>query len=94
MLEIKDCKPKNISDYKDDVIEQIVSATNIFRQKNIITTHRVYGIVSIPRSKVSFNNTIFGMPPEYKSLKKQYNILFAAANIIEIKDNSVVRCYE
>lgn len=34
------------------------------------------------------------MPPEYKSLKKQYNILFAAANIIEIKDNSVVRCYE
>lgn len=33
MLEIKDCKPKNISSYKDDVIEQIISATNIFRQK-------------------------------------------------------------
>lgn len=94
MLEIKDCKPKNISDYKDDVIKQIVSATSIFRQKNIITTHKVYGVVSIPRSKVSFNNTIFGMPPEYKSLRKQYKILFAAANLIEIKDNTVLKCYE
>lgn len=94
MLEIKDCKPKNISDYKDDVIEQIVSTTNIFRQKNIITTHRVFGVVSIPRSKVSFNNTIFGMPPEYKSLKKQHKILFAASNMIEIKDNTTIKCYE
>lgn len=94
MLEIKDCKPKNISSYKDDVIEQIVSATNIFRQKRIITTHRIYGVVSIPKSKVSFNNTIFGMPPEYKSLKKQHKILFAASNMIEIKDNTVIKCYE
>ncbi len=94
MLEIKDCKPKNISSYKDDVIEQIISATNIFRQKNIITTHKVYGVVSIPRSKVSFNNTIFGMPPEYKSLKKQHKILFAASNVMEITDNSAIKCYE
>lgn len=94
MLEIKDCKPKNISDYKDDVIEQIISATNIFRQKNIITTHKVYGVVAIPRCKISFNNTIFGMPPEYKSHKKQYKILFAAANNIEITDNSTIKCFE
>ncbi len=94
MLEIKDCKPKNISSYKDDVIEQIISATSIFRQKNIITTHKVYGVVSIPRSKVSFNNTIFGMPPEYKSLKKQHKILFAASNVMEITDNSAIKCYE
>lgn len=94
MLEIKDCKPKNISSYKEDVIEQIISATNIFRQKNIITTHKVYGVISIPRSKVSFNNTIFGMPPEYMSLKKQHKILFAASNVIEITDNSAIKCYE
>lgn len=94
MLEIKDCKPKNISSYKEDVIEQIISATNIFRQKNIITTHKVYGVISIPRSKVSFNNTIFGMPPEYMSLKKQHKILFSASNVIEITDNSAIKCYE
>ena len=94
MLEVKDCKPKNISDYKDDVIEQIISTTSIFRQKNIITTHKVYGMVSFPKSKVSFNNTIFGMPPEYTRLKKQHKILFAAANKIEIKDNSTIKCFE
>lgn len=94
MLEIKDCKPRNISNYKDDVIEQIISTTNIFRQKNIITTHKVYGIVAIPRCKVSFNNTIFGMPPDYMSLKKQHKILFAAGNVIQITDNSTMKCYE
>lgn len=94
MLEIKDCKPKNISSYKDDVIEQIISATNIYRQKNIITNHKVYGVVSIPRKKVSFNNTIFGMPPEYTSLMKQHKIFFAASNVIEITDNSSIKCYE
>lgn len=94
MLEIKDCKPKNISDYKDDVIQQIISVTNIFRKKNIITSHKVYGIVSIPRCKVSFNNTIFGMPPEYKSLKKKHKILFAATNAMEITDNSIIKYFE
>lgn len=94
MLEIKDCKPKNISAYKDDVIEQIISTTNIFRSKNIITTHKVYGVVSFPRNKVSFNNTIFGMPPEYKKLKKQHNILFAGVNKIEIVNDSTLRYTE
>lgn len=94
MLEIKDCKPKNITEYKDDVIEQIISVTNIFRQKHIITDHKVYGVISMPRKKVSFNNTIFGMPPEYTRLKRQHKILFAAANYIEIKDNISIMCYE
>jgi len=69
LLEIKDCKPKNISVYKNDVIEQIISTANIFRNKNIITSHKVYGVVSFPKSKTSFNSTIFGMPPDYTSLK-------------------------
>ena len=94
MLEIKDCKQKNISTYKDDVIEQIISTTDIFRQKNIITTHKVYGVISFPRSKMSFNNTIFGMPPMYKELKRRHNILFAAANKISINDSSSIKCIE
>lgn len=39
MLEIKDCKPKNISDYKDDVVQQIISVTNIFVKK--ISLHHI-----------------------------------------------------
>lgn len=94
MLEIKDCKPKNISSYKDDVIDQIISTTDIFRSKNIISTHKVYGIISFPRNKVSFNNTIFGMPPEYMRLKKKHKILFVATNEIEIQNNSGIKYYE
>lgn len=94
MLEIKDCKPKNISTYKNEVINQIISTTDIFRGKHIITSHKVFGLISFPRAKVSFNNTIFGMPPEYKTLKKQYNILFVATNRIEIVDNSKIRYCE
>lgn len=94
MLEIKDCKPRNISEYKEKVIEQIVSATNIFRRKHIITSHKVYGIIAIPKKKVSFNNTIFGMPPNYTELKRKHKILFAAANQVFIIDDTKIRCVE
>lgn len=94
MMEIKDCKPKNIRDYKDKAIDQIVASTTIYRSKNIITSHRVYGIISMPRCKVSFNNTIFGMPPKYKELKKAHNILFAATNQIIIINDIKLKCKE
>ena len=94
MMEIKDCKPKNISNYKDKVVDQIVSATNIYRSKNIITSHKVYGIIAMPRCKVSFNSTIFGMPPMYKELKKKHKILFAATNQVIIVDDTKIKCIE
>lgn len=94
MFEIKDCKRGNIVEYKDKAISQIVSATEIFRQKRIITSHRVYGLISIPKSKLSFNNTIFGMPPEYKKLWKMYKIGFAATNNIEIENDIMIRFKE
>lgn len=94
MMEIKDCKPKHISEYKDKVVDQIVSATNIYRSKNIITSHKVYGIIAMPRCKVSFNSTIFGMPPIYKELKKKHKILFAATNQVIIVDDTNIKCIE
>lgn len=94
MVEIKDCKPNQIREYKDKVISQIVSATMIFRKRNIITTHNVYGIISIPRMKVSFNNTIFGMPPTYAALKRKHKILFAAANKVFIINDTQLKYIE
>ena len=35
-VEIKDCKSKNISEYKDKVKTQIISTVQIFRDKGII----------------------------------------------------------
>lgn len=91
MLEIKDCKPKNISKYKDVARGQIISTAKYFRDKNIITSHKVYGVLSFPRSKVSFDSTIFGMPPDYKRLKKEYNIAFLASNVVEIVDDTRIK---
>lgn len=92
LMEIKDCKSKNISRYKEKVIEQIVSTANIYRSKNIITSHKVYGIVAMPKCKVSFNDTIFGMPPNYMELKKKHNILFLATNHVRIVSDTAIKC--
>lgn len=94
LLEIKDCKPKNVSVYREKVISQIISSAELLRNRNIITTHKVYGVVSMPRTKTSFNSTIFGMPPDYTSLKRKHNILFAATNKIEIVDNKKIKFTE
>ena len=44
--------------------------------------------------KVSFNNTIFGMPPIYKELKKKHKILFAATNHIVIVNDTQIKFLE
>lgn len=86
-VEIKDCKSKNISVYKDKVKAQIISTTQIFRDKGIIDGQRIYGIISFPRrNKVSFNQTIFDDVTDYKKLHQKYNIRFLATNCIFIVD--------
>lgn len=87
-VEIKDCKAKNISVYKDKVKSQIISTVQIFRDKGIIEGHqRVYGIISFPRrNKVSFNQTIFDDAAEYKKLYQKYKICFFPTNNVYIVD--------
>lgn len=85
-VEIKDCKAKNISVYKDKVKSQIISTVQIFRDKGIIEgCQRVYGIISFPRrNKASFNQTIFDDVTEYKKLYKKYRISFFPTNDVFI----------
>lgn len=85
-VEIKDCKAKNISVYKDKVKSQIISTIQIFRDKGIIEgCQRVYGIISFPRrNKASFNQTIFDDVTEYKKLYKKYRISFFPTNDVFI----------
>lgn len=85
-VEIKDCKPKNISVYKDKVKEQIISTTQIFRDKDIMgKRQRAYGIISFPRkNKISFNQTIFDDVTEYKALYQKYKIHFLPTNHVSI----------
>lgn len=86
-VEIKDCKSKNISVYKDKVKTQIIYTVQIFRNKGIIEKQRVYGIISFPRkNKVSFNQTIFDDATEYKKLHQKYKIRFLPTNCVSIID--------
>lgn len=84
-VEIKDCKSKNISEYKDKVKTQIISTVQIFRDKGIIEKQRVYGVISFPRrNKVAFNQTIFDDATEYKKLYKKYKVHFLQTNCVSI----------
>lgn len=87
-IEIKDCKLKNIIDFKDKAKEQIKSTVHEFRKHNIIDKKKsVYGIISFPRkTKIAFDQTIFDDYTEYKRLFKSEKIRFFATNQIVITD--------
>ncbi len=90
-VEIKDCKPKNISVYKQKAKEQVISTVQIFRGNGILNKQSIYGIISIPRkNKVSFNQTIFDDPSEYKKLYHQYKIHFFPTNCICIINGKTI----
>lgn len=90
-LEIKDCKPKNIVQYKDKTKEQIISTVRLFREKGILSSGRIYGLISFPRrKKVAFDQTIFEDVTAYKRLYKTEHIHFFAVNEIVVNDKSVL----
>lgn len=89
MLEVKDCKPKNMVNYRNKAINQIVSVTKVFRKQKIITNHKVHGIIAIPQHKMAFDHTIFGLPSDYKELREKYHIHFAATNKISIERTGI-----
>ncbi len=90
-LEIKDCKVKNIAQYKDKTKQQIISTVRLFKRKGILASCRIYGIISFPRrKKVAFDQTIFEDITEYKRLYKTEHIHFFATNEIIANDAFVL----
>lgn len=86
-VEIKDCKSKNIVEWKDKVKEQIINVVRLFINDHIIDKQRIYGIISFPRrNKVSFDQTIFDDYTEYKKLFKEERIHFIASNNVTIEN--------
>lgn len=84
-LEIKDCKPKNIAGYKEEVKKQIILTVELFRQKGVIKSQAVYGIISFPRRKAAFDQTIFEDYTEYKKLYESEKIRFLATNHVIVR---------
>lgn len=91
-LEIKDCKVKNIAQYKDKTKEQIISTVRLFRKKGILSSSdRIYGLISFPRrKKVAFDQTIFEDITEYKRLYKAEHIHFFATNQVIVNDKATL----
>lgn len=90
-LEIKDCKVKNLSRYKDKTKQQIISTVRMFRKKGLLDSCRVYGIISFPRhNKVGFDQTLFEDITEYKRLYKAEHIRFFASNDVIANSTSTL----
>lgn len=90
-VEIKDCKPKKISEYKDKALSQILSSARLFRDNGIVDkTHRLYGIISFPRRKTLFDENLFSNYTDYKRMYKREKIhVFVANNIYVINEKQL-----
>lgn len=91
-VEIKDCKPKNIANYRDWSISQLISTVREFKKHHLIEDkNKVHAIISFPRrNKTAFNDMIVGDNVERTRLFKQHKILFAATNTVAIIDHQMI----
>jgi len=90
-VEIKDCKVRNMTEYKRETKRQIFNAVRTFRRRGIILNERIYGIISFPRQHVSFNDTIFTDVYETTRLKRFTGIGYYATNEAIVIDDLRVR---
>jgi hypothetical protein len=90
-IEIKDCKPKNISKYFTQAKEQVISVVQIFRNKGIISQDKkVHANISFPRKnkKDYFNQLFYG--GEKKELLNRHKIFFRGTNHLIIKNETTI----
>jgi hypothetical protein len=87
-IEIKDCKPKNASDYHKKIKEKFTVNIDLFREKGIIPQEKiVYAIASFPRKgKTNFHNQ-FIKATEMKQFREKHKIMIKGTNEITVKDN-------
>ena len=90
-IEIKDCKPCNITDYKKKTKRQIFNVVKAFRNRKILQGEKVYGIISFPRKHVAFNDTLFGDMFVVRRYKHFTGINFYATNQAVIIDDLRIR---
>lgn len=90
-IEIKDCKPKNVPNYYNEVKEKFIVNINLFREKKIIPNDKiVYAIVSFPRkAKTNFHNH-FIKATEWKQFREKHKIMIKGTNKITIKNEETI----
>ena len=88
-LEIKVCKPKNISDYFEKAKKQIINVVKIFRKKNIIARNKiVYANISFPRrNKTDYYNQLIKNP---KYFRDNHKIILRGTNHLKIESSTTI----
>ena len=91
-VEIKDCKVKSISKYKNKAKEQILTTLQMFRASSILNKEKVYGIISFPRrSKTAFNEYFYRDNYELTKWVKNNGIHLIASNEVDIVNNVMIK---
>jgi hypothetical protein len=86
-VEIKDCKPKNVSKHIAYAKEQIVRTVQLFRDKSILEMDKkVHAVISFPRNKTDFYHKI--PQQENRDFIKQHKIIMRATNTLSIKNGT------
>lgn len=90
-VEIKDCKPGNISQYFNHAKEQIIETVSFFRKKNIIPENKkVHAVISFPRrNKMSFYNQLI-QTGERKHFFDAYKIMIKGTNTLEARSHTQI----
>jgi hypothetical protein len=86
-IEIKDCKPKNVSNYHKEVKEKIIANVQLFRDKNILDENKVvYAVISFPRKeKTNYHNHLI-KASEWKRFRDDYKIMIKGTNEVRVKN--------
>lgn len=89
-VEIKDCKAKSVSQYRNKAKEQILSTVQMFKSSDIIIDkQRIYGILSFPRrKKMLFNDFPYRDIFEETRWVKEYGIHLLASNEVIIESDA------
>ncbi len=85
IVEIKDCIPGKISEYKQNIIEKMDSMYSIFRN-SVSIPNTIYFIVSFPRKKTLHNQALFDDYVDKKKYKKAFLVVTNSATIIDTHD--------
>ena len=90
-IEIKDCKPKNASDYHKEIKKKFTVNIDLFREKGIIPQEKiVYAIASFPRKeKTNFHNQ-FIKATEMKQFREKHKVMIRGTNEITVKNNEKI----
>lgn len=90
-FELKDCLPGNIPNHRRKAKKQIENVVADFNGHSLINGLKLFGIISCPRQKVSFNDTIVGDMFAARAYKRRTGITLYGSNEVFVMNKNNIR---